>query len=246
MFQKNVFNQSITLKKNLIRIFGLISYPRFNWQNKTDIQGSEQFLKVPGSNVLIISNHQTYFADVALMLHVIQSALKDRPDDIKKPGFIIKPKTNIYFIAAEETINKGWLPKIMAYTGAISIKRSWRKGGKPIKGKVDKKDTANIGLALDDGWVISFPQGTTTPFVPGRKGTGHIIKNYQPIVIPVVINGFRRAFDKKGLLTKKKGTTLSLHVKEPLQIDYKQDVDSILKEVMDAIEQSEQFNLVEK
>ena len=24
---------------------------------------------------------------------------------------------------------------------------------------------------LDDGWVITFPQGTTTPFKPIRRGT---------------------------------------------------------------------------
>ncbi|MCB0473201.1 MAG: 1-acyl-sn-glycerol-3-phosphate acyltransferase, partial [Flavobacteriaceae bacterium] len=60
----------------------------------------------------------------------------------------------------------------------------------------------NIGKALDDGWVITFPQGTTTPFKPIRRGTAFIIKEYQPIVIPVVIDGFRRSFDKKGLQVK--------------------------------------------
>ena len=28
---------------------------------------------------------------------------------------------------------------------------------------------SNIGKAIDDGWVITFPQGTTTPFKPPFK-----------------------------------------------------------------------------
>ena len=47
----------------------------------------------------------------------------------------------------------------------------------------------NIKKALDDGWVITFPQGTTTPFKPIRRGTAHIIKTYKPIVVPIVIDG---------------------------------------------------------
>ena len=45
--------------------------------------------------------------------------------------------------------------------------------------------------------VITFPQGTTTPFKPIRRGTAHIIKTYKPIVVPIVIDGFRRSFDKR-------------------------------------------------
>ncbi|MDE3142587.1 MAG: 1-acyl-sn-glycerol-3-phosphate acyltransferase, partial [Bacteroidota bacterium] len=95
--------------------------------------------------------------------------------------------------------------------------------------------------ALDKSWVITFPQGTTKPFAPGRKGTAFIIKNNQPIVIPVVINGFWRAFNKKGLKFKKRGSILSIRFKEPLIIDYSQGIDEILEQVMDSIEQSKKF-----
>jgi hypothetical protein len=60
-------------------------------------------------------------------------------------------------------------------------------------------------------------------------------------VIPVVINGFWRAFNKKGLKFKKKGTLLSVTFKEPLQIDYEAPTEVILAQVMDAIEQSKSF-----
>ena len=66
------------------------------------------------------------------------------------------------------------------------------------------RDISNIGLALDDGWVITFPQGTTTAFKPVRKGTAHMILKNKPTVIPIVIDGFRRSFDKKGLIFKTK------------------------------------------
>src|SRR5690606_33290998 len=88
---------------------------------------------------------------------------------------------------------------------------------------VNLKDTENIGRALKDGWVITFPQGTTKPFKPIRKGTAYIIKEYKPIVIPIVIDGFRRSFDKKGIRIKKRGILQSFQIKEPLEIDYEND-----------------------
>jgi len=63
----------------------------------------------------------------------------------------------------------------------------------------------------------------------------------RPIVVPVVISGFWRAFNKKGLKFKKKGTLLSVTFKEPLQIDYEASPEDILEQVMEAIEQSKSF-----
>ena len=103
-------------------------------------------------------------------------------------------------------------------------------------------DISNIGTALDDGWVITFPQGTTTPFKPLRKGTAHIIKKYKPIVVPIVIDGFRRSFDKKGLLIKKKGILQSMVIKEPLAIDYENtSMEEIIEQLEYAIEQHPSF-----
>jgi 1-acyl-sn-glycerol-3-phosphate acyltransferase len=103
-------------------------------------------------------------------------------------------------------------------------------------------DISSIGKALDDGWVITFPQGTTTPFKPLRKGTAHIIKRYKPVVVPIVIDGFRRSFDKKGIRIKKRGILQSIEIKTPLKIDYdKESVDSIIKKIEYAIEQHPSF-----
>jgi hypothetical protein len=59
--------------------------------------------------------------------------------------------------------------------------------------------------------------------------------------VPVVINGFWRAFNKTGLSFKKRGSLLSVRFKEPMIIDYTQPVEEILDQVMEAIEQSRSY-----
>ena len=197
---------------------------------------------MPKNNVLFVSNHQTYFADVVAMFHVFNASLSGRVDSIKNLGYIWHPKLEIYFIAAKETMKSGLLPRIMAYAGAVSIERTWRKKGQDVNRKVNLSDISNIGKALNDGWVITFPQGTTTPFKPIRKGTAHIIKTFKPIVVPIVIDGFRRSFDKKGLRVKKKDILQSMEIKKPMDIDYdRETVDEIVNKIEYAIEQHESF-----
>ncbi len=241
MIKKDTFGQFIFLKKIVIRVFGAITYFRYKVINTPKIIGAEIIKDLPSENILFVSNHQTYYADVSFMFHVIHSSLDGKPNKIKLWSILKCMTTNFFFVAAEETMQAGILPKILGLAGAISIKRTWREAGKDIKRKVDRKDTDSIEKALKSGWVVTFPQGTTKPYAEGRKGTAHIIKNYNPIVVPVVINGFRRAFDKKGLFLKKRGVELQLTIKEPLQLDYSDNVENILYKVMDSIEQSEKF-----
>ncbi len=107
-----------------------------------------------------------------------------------------------------------------------------------VNRQVKMSDVSSISTALKDGWVITFPQGTTTPFKPIRRGTAHIIKKNKPIVIPIVIDGFRRAYDKKGLMLKKRNVLQSMVIKEPLKIDYENDsVEKIVEQLQFAIEQ---------
>jgi 1-acyl-sn-glycerol-3-phosphate acyltransferase len=241
LLKKDTFGQYIFLKKIILWVFGVITYFRFQKSNNPKIEGAEVISKLPSNNVLFISNHQTYFADGAFMVHVFHSALDGKPNKINL-GSIFKGRlTELYYVAAEETMKAGILPKILAMSGAITVKRTWREAGKEISREVNKKDTDNIQKALDAGWVITFPQGTTKPFAQGRKGTAHIIKNYKPVVVPIVINGFRRAFDKKGIFLKKRGTTLHVRIKEPLNIDYDDHIENMMQTIMDSIEQSRKF-----
>ena len=242
MFKKNPFGHYLILKKWLIRILGCLTHRRYRGFNKLQVEGSEIIRQLPDTNVLFVSNHQTYFADVVAMFHVFNASLSGRIDSIKNIGYLWRPKLNIYFVAARETMKAGLLPRILAYAGSISIERTWRDSGKDVKRQVKLSDISNIGKALEDGWVVTFPQGTTTPFKPLRKGTAHIIKKYKPIVVPIVIDGFRRSFDKKGLLIKKKGILQSMVIKEPLEIDYENDsMEAIIEQLEYAIEQHPSF-----
>ena len=242
IFKKNPFGHILWIKKMLISILSVISHGRYRSFNNLQIEGSEVLRNLPDTNVLFISNHQTYFVDVAAMFHVFNASLKGRDDSIKNIGYIWNPKLNLYYIAAGETMRSGILPKIFAYTGSVSIDRTWRSAGENVNRQVKMSDISNISKALDDGWVITFPQGTTTPFKPIRRGTAHIIKTYKPTVVPIVIDGFRRSFDKKGLMIKKRNVLQSMVIKEPLKIDYENDeISDIVTKIEYAIEQHPSF-----
>ena len=242
LFKRNPFGHILFIKKWIIRIFGVISHGRYRRFNDLHIEGSEILRNLPENNVLFISNHQTYFADVAAMFHVFNASLKGRDNNIKNIGYIWQPKLNLYYVAAGETMRAGLLPKLFAYAGSISIERTWRSEGKNVNRQVKLSDVSNIGKALNDGWVITFPQGTTTPFKPIRRGTAHIIKKHKPVVVPIVIDGFRRSFDKKGLAIKKRNVLQSMVIKEPLEFDYEnEDVKDIVKKIEFAIEQHPSF-----
>ncbi|MDX1277419.1 lysophospholipid acyltransferase family protein [Oceanihabitans sediminis] len=242
LFKRNPFGHILFIKKWLIRILGALTHRRFRGFNELQIEGSEIIRNLPDKNVLFISNHQTYFADVVSMFHVFNASLSNRDDSIKNIGYLWNPKLNIYYVAAKETMSAGLLPKILAYVGSVSIERTWRAKGEDIKRQVKMSDISNIRKALDDGWVITFPQGTTTPFKPIRKGTAHIVKQYKPVVVPIVIDGFRRSFDKKGLRIKKKNIMQTFEIKQPLEIDYENEsIADIVEKIEYAIEQHPSF-----
>lgn len=242
LFKKNPFGHILFLKLWLIRILGALTHRRFKGFNTLEIHGSEILRNLPDTNVLFVSNHQTYFADVVSMFHVFNASLSGRDDSIKNIGYLWRPKLNIYFVAAKETMQSGLLPKILAYAGSISIERTWRAEGKDVKRQVKMSDVSNIAKALQDGWVITFPQGTTKPWKPIRRGTAHVIMKNRPIVVPIVIDGFRRSFDRKGLRVRKKGILQHMEIKEPLVFDYENEsVQDIVEKLEYAIEQHPSF-----
>jgi 1-acyl-sn-glycerol-3-phosphate acyltransferase len=225
-------------------IVGIVSYPGLVWVNRLKISGTENIAHLPRRNVLFVSNHQTYFADVITFLHIFCAVKWRKKNRLGVPYYLLNPFTSVYYVAAEETMKGSWISRFFTLAGALTVKRTWRVEGKEIRRGLDPSDTRKVTRALRDNWVITFPQGTTKPFAPGRKGTAFIIKQARPIVIPVVISGFWRAFNKKGLKFKKKGSQLSVTFKEPMVLDYDAPAEKILAQVMDAIEQSKAYMMM--
>ena len=224
-------------------VVGIFTYPGLALFNTVEIEGTENLKDLPHKNVLFVSNHQTYFGDVIAFVHIFCAVKWGKFNKLGIPYYLLNPFTNVFFVAAEETMNSSWLTRLFKLGGALTVKRTWRAEGADVSRDRDVVDTQKIDKALSKSWVITFPQGTTKPFAPGRKGTAHIIKNNKPIVVPVVINGFWRAFTKKGLTFKKVGTPLTVRFKPALVIDYNSSVELILDQVMDAIEQSKEYML---
>ena len=237
------FKESRLVKGIVYAVVGTISYPGLNMFNKLQINGMENLHKLPNQNVLFVSNHQTYFAEVITFIHIFCAVKWRRKHKLGIPFYLLWPRTKINYVAAEETMKSTWVSKIFSLGGAIMVKRTWRAEGTEVRKNLNPSDTRKIERALKNNWVITFPQGTTKPFAPGRKGTAFIIQHYRPIVIPVVISGFWRAFDKKGLHFKKKGTLLTVTFKDALEIDYNDTCENILEKVMDSIEQSKKYML---
>lgn len=229
------------VRKIVYALVGIFSYPGLVWVNKLSIKGTEHIENLPRKNVLFVSNHQTYFADVITFLHIFCAVKWRKRNKLGVPYYLLNPFTNVYYVAAEETMKGSWISRLFTLAGALTVKRTWKKDGAEVRRGLDPSDTRKIERALSDSWVITFPQGTTKPFAPGRKGTAYLIKQCKPIVVPVVINGFWRAFNKKGLKFKKTGTLLSVTFKKPLQIKDDASTEEILQQVMDAIEQSKKF-----
>jgi 1-acyl-sn-glycerol-3-phosphate acyltransferase len=234
------------VRKIIYVIVGIVSYPGLAIINKLKVSGTEHLEKLPRNNVLFVSNHQTYFADVIAFLHIFCAVKWGKMNRLGLPYYLLNPFTRVNYVAAEKTMKGSWISRLFALAGALTVKRTWSGEGKEVRRGLDPSDTRKITRALEKNWVITFPQGTTKPFAPGRKGTALIIKQNNPVVIPVVISGFWRAFNKQGLKFKKKGTTLSVTFKQPLEIDYNLPADIIMAQVMDAIEQSKKYMMMGK
>mgnify|MGYP001166622712 FL=1 len=229
--KKNIFGQTIFLKRLIIGFVGLITHRTFR-SKRFEIKGSKNLVNLPSTNVLFVSNHQTYFYDVIAMLHVFNSSVKGRIDSVKKPKYLISPKTNLYYIASLETMKKSVITKLLTYAGAVLVQRSWRDSGESVSRDIRLEDPDKIKLALQDGWVITFPRGTTDNSKPIRKGTAHIIKNNNPLIVPINLTGFKEVFQRNGLRVINRKKDFSLEIMKPLRIDMTQNsIEEITAEI---------------
>lgn len=229
------------VRKIVYFIVGSLSYPGLAIMSRLRIEGMEDLKTLPKKNVLFVSNHQTYFMDVIAFLHIFCAAKWGKKNKLGFPIYLLNPFTNVYFVSAEDTMRKNFMTKLMALAGSLTVKRTWVEEDKAERKGLNTSDSKKILHALSRSWVITFPQGTTTVFAPGRKGTAFLIKQSRCTVVPIVIDGFNKAFHKKNLQILKKGQKLNVQFKAPLPINYDDSLDAILSQVMDAIEQSDKY-----
>ncbi|GGD51259.1 1-acyl-sn-glycerol-3-phosphate acyltransferase [Emticicia aquatilis] len=237
IFERDPFGNWLILKRIIILIAGIPTYWRLAVANQLKVEGAEYLEKLPNHNVYFISNHQTYFADVISFYHIFCSVKWGFRNQVL-PIALFAPRARTFYVAASETMKEGLIPKIFSLAGAILVERSWRAKGENVKRTLDTSAGDNVAKGLKFGWVVSFPQGTTSPYAPIRKGTAHIIKDNNPIVVPVVIDGFRRAFNKSGLSYKKRNTELKVKFKEPIYFSPDATVEEITDVVKNIIEQN--------
>lgn len=235
--KRDLLGSQVWLKKLLFIAVGLFTYPLFRFWNPLRIRGMDVLRGLPANGVLFVSSHQTYFADVIAMIHAFSASSATKAERLPFPWHLRRIRTDYYYVAAEETMQAGLLPRVLAYGGSINTRRTFREAGKDISKQARLGDFSKVFEALDQGWVITFPQGTTTPYAKGRRGVCHIVRQKKPLVVPVVVEGFRHAFGKRGLSLNNPGRKISLTFKSPLQFADGLEADEMLLQIMTAIEQ---------
>ncbi len=98
---------------------GSVSYPGLTMVNRLKITGTEHLRRLPKNNVLFVSNHQTYFADVITFLHIFCAVKWGKKDRLGLPYYYsLNPFTNVYYVAAEETMKGSWVSRLFTLAGA--------------------------------------------------------------------------------------------------------------------------------
>ncbi|MFN5232468.1 MAG: 1-acyl-sn-glycerol-3-phosphate acyltransferase, partial [Bacteroidota bacterium] len=70
------------VRKLVYVLVGAFTYPGIAIVNKLAISGTEYLRNLPKKNVLFVSNHQTYFADVIAFSHIFCAVKWERKIDL--------------------------------------------------------------------------------------------------------------------------------------------------------------------
>ena len=82
--------QARFIKSIIYFIIGVVTYPGLVIINKLKISGTENIKDLPKRNVLFVSNHQTYFADVITFLHIFCAIKWRKQNKLGIPFLFIK------------------------------------------------------------------------------------------------------------------------------------------------------------
>jgi 1-acyl-sn-glycerol-3-phosphate acyltransferase len=195
------------LRRGLLAGFGVgFTVPYLSILNDIHVEGDELLHGLPRRNVAFLANHQTYFLEALAFFDLVyvrhQFPLEDPV---------------VRFSAAEETMKKNLLTKLMTLAGGVTFRRSFREGGEDVRRAVDLDGVARVEEAIRDGWLLHFPAGTTKKGAPLRSGVTRVLHNTQAVALPVRVDGFRDLLLHKQVPGKLfKQCSLRIHPPLPL------------------------------
>src|SRR4051812_49108612 len=100
------------VRKMVYAIVGAVFYPALRIVNRLKITGTEHLRNLPQGNVLFVSNHQTYFADVITFLHIFCAVKWGKENRLGIPYYLLNPFTRVNYVAAEQTMKGSWVSRL--------------------------------------------------------------------------------------------------------------------------------------
>jgi 1-acyl-sn-glycerol-3-phosphate acyltransferase len=201
------------LRRGLLAGFGVgFTVPYLAILNDVQVEGDEVLHTLPRRNVVFLSNHQTYFLEALAFFDLVY---------VRHQFPLESPL--VRFSAAEETMKKNLLTKLMTLAGGVTFRRSFREGGEDVRRPVDLEGVARVEEAIRDGWLLHFPAGTTKKGAPLRSGVMRLLHHVQPVAVPLRVDGFRELLLHKQVPGKLfKQCSLKIHEALPLEEFYAQ------------------------
>ena len=196
------------LRRGIIAGIGSgFTIPYFALLNDVRVKGDELLETLPRRNVVFLANHQTYFLEALSFFDLVYVRHQFHLED-----------PLLRFSAAEETMKKNLLTKLMSLAGGVTFRRSFREGGVDVKRPVDMDGVARVEEAIKEGWLLHFPAGTTKKGAPLRSGVSRLLHNTKAVALPLRVDGFRDLLLHKQL-PGKLFQRCSLKIHPPLDLD---------------------------
>jgi 1-acyl-sn-glycerol-3-phosphate acyltransferase len=169
------------LRRGILASFGVgFTVPYFSILNDVHVEGDEILRDLPRRNVVFLANHQTYFLEAITFFDIVY---------VRHQLPLEEPV--LRFSAAEETMKKNLLTKLMTLAGGVTFRRSFREDGVDVQRPVDLGGVERVEEAIRDGWLLHFPAGTTKKGAPLRAGVARLLYNTRATALPVRVDGFR-------------------------------------------------------
>ena len=177
------------VRRGLLAGFGVgFTVPYLSILNDVHVEGDEILPELPRRNVVFLANHQTYFMEALAFFDLVYVRYQFPLED-----------PILRFSAAEETMKKNLLTGLMKLAGGVTFKRSFRAEGVDVQRPVDLDGVERVQQAIQEGWLLHFPAGTTRKGAPLRAGVARLLHQTRAVAVPVRVDGFRRVLLHKQL-----------------------------------------------